>query len=121
MSYDFTNKHAFVSGPITGKPNFNAELFDAAEALLYELGAATVWTPISLTPLYGHDEQTHEGYILLNLHPLTAFYRDKGEVRRGVDCVVMLPGWQDSEGARVERVVAEACGIDVIEWDEVEA
>lgn len=120
MSYDFTNKHVFVSGPIAGEPYFNAEWIDAVKAWLYELGAATVWTPIALTPLYGHDEQTHEGYMMPSLHALTSFYRDeKQRVRRGMDVVVLMPEWAYSEGARTEWEVAKACGIDIVEWEDV--
>ena len=35
------------------------------------------------------------------------------------DVLVSLPCWQDSAGARLEREVAVACGIDVCELAEV--
>ena len=121
MSYDFTNKHAFISGPITDMPNFNREAFDSVELELRKLGAATVFNPMRITPLYGHREQEHEAYMCQTLNELTSWWRDdKGVVRRSVDCIVFLPGWTWSTGATYEYVVAKACGIDIVEWEEAE-
>lgn len=36
------------------------------------------------------------------------------------DVLVSLPGWENSEGARLERLVAEACGIETCNLSEVE-
>lgn len=106
----------YISGPVTGKPNGNYEAFcDAAYSLRAVRYDATI------PHHFVEDEATHETAMLLCINELTD-YRWKGEVSRPwYDGVALLPGWEQSEGARLERAVAEACGIPcktVGEWIE---
>lgn len=34
------------------------------------------------------------------------------------DVVTFLPDWNQSLGARIERAVAQYCGMNILEWDE---
>lgn len=40
-------------------------------------------------------------------------------INQTYDLLVSLPGWWDSDGACIERMVAEACGIECVELSEV--
>jgi nucleoside 2-deoxyribosyltransferase len=45
----------------------------------------------------------------------------RADIKALVDCdsVLILPGWEESRGARVERMLAEALGIPVSEYEGV--
>lgn len=117
--YDFTGKRVFVSGPMTGKPDWNRAAFADAECMLRKAGAREVFNPAADAPI-GEDSHTHEHWMLRTLRELTRMvycYSDDGNNRSHWDCVLMLQCWIRSEGARVERDVAIACGVDVVELD----
>ena len=121
MSYNYKGKRVFISGPMTGKPGWNGKEFNRAERELRELEAEWVFNPWYFSPSEDEPVQPHEYYMMKSLEQLTMRdWKRCGGERPYFDCIVMLDGWWDSEGARVERAVAEAIGLDVIEWDEPE-
>ena len=104
----------YISGPVTGKPNGNYEAFrDAA----YSLRA--VRHDVIVPHHFVESEATHETAMLLCINELTD-YKCKGDVSRPwYGGLALLPGWEQSEGAKLEKAVAEACGIPcktVDEW-----
>ena len=92
----------FISGPITGKPDYNKPAFFEAEHTLEQMGHA-VWNPVKLHPR-NPDDFTALDY-------LSVCY---GMIDRS-DMVVLLDGWQQSEGAMLEASYAESKGITVLE------
>ena len=84
----------FISGPITGMPGYNKELFDKAEAMLCCAGH-TVLNPTKLIPQIQPEAIPHKGYMRICL----AMF---GEC----DAIYMLNGWQDSKGAKIELAKA---------------
>lgn len=97
----------FISGPMTGRPHYNAGAFLDAHVMLKELGAEHVYDPA----LRWLDEDAsesaakgHEDYMRQCLHELTNDILP-------YDLMVQLPGWEDSEGAIWESWAAEWCGI----------
>ena len=111
MAIEF-KKNAFVylSGPITGLPYDNRDAFAEYEQKLRDMGAYAVFNPASskATPKVTHF--THKGYMVRDLNILTN--HDHGEPI--IDVIAMMPGWEDSEGAKLEWAVAKACGIEVM-------
>lgn len=99
----------YLSGPMTGYQNWNADTFNEYERKLYEKGADFVFNPTRGAP-DTEKAREHSYYMLIDLHELTQSYNDKPIY----DVIAMLPGWSESDGARVERDVAIACGIEVL-------
>ena len=117
--YDFKGKRVFLSGPMTGLPDWNRDAFDRAEDELLELGAAYVFNPACKAPRQGEHEMPHKWYMMRTLYELTSYIPVTGAPFYHV--IAMLPGWEGSYGAGVERIVAEAIGLDVVELEKEEA
>lgn len=119
MGSMFEGKRVFISGPMTGMPDWNRAAFADAECMLRKAGAREVYNPAADSPL-GEDSHTHEHWMLRTLHHLTMLvycYSDDGNNTPHWDMLLLLPGWEDSRGARVERDVAAACGIELVYVD----
>lgn len=110
----------YIAGPVTGEPDDNREAFNKARRKLWhECKGYIADIPHDFvgegTP---HDEAM--ALLLNRLTDRTYSYR-KGKCANLYDGVALLPGWEQSEGARLEKAVAEACGIPcktVDEWIE---
>lgn len=91
----------YISGPMTGLPGMNFEAFHTAAARLRELGFEVV-NPVELHP--AGVEKTWNEYL-------------RGDLRALCECdlMVLLEGWEDSRGARLEWIVARGLGMDVVE------
>lgn len=120
MSYRYEGRRVFISGPMTGLPDWNRAEFERAERELFGLGADKVFNPACIAPMPGEPSRPHEAYMAKTLNVLTRLDYTGIPNRPYYDCIVMLDGWWASDGARIERAVAEAIGIDVVEWDEPE-
>lgn len=118
---DVRGRHVFLSGPMTGRYCYNVAAFSVAHERLNEAGAEWVYDPAvshlreTRTERERHD---HEEYMRRCINELT---RPKYGQRDGneYDLLVSLPGWEGSEGATTERAVAEACGIEACDFEEV--
>lgn len=123
---DVRGKRIYLSGPMTGKPDYNVAAFAVAHARLNEVGADYIYDPaIRYLALEARKAEvmTHEDYLCDCIHELTQRKkRSQGwetVIPMRYDMVVMLEGWEDSEGAMHEAAVADACGIPVHEIAEV--
>ena len=97
---------AYISGPMTNLPDLNRAEFAKAESLLRSLGVENIFNPATQDR---PEWWTWERHMLADLHELTSG-------RYGL--VVLLPGWDCSTGAAIERRVAKACGIPLweVKW-----
>ena len=89
----------YISGPITGKPNFNREAFtQAAEAI-----RAAGHEPVNPHELNAHlgDDQPWEEYLKRDIAALV-----------NCDAIFMLYGWHESRGARLENKIARKLKIE---------
>lgn len=120
MSFAVSGMNCYLSGAMTGVEHFNAPEFARGRAILHEAGAREIFDP---TQKWFHTskekEYTHEQWMAIDLRELLRRGSTEGSMFYAV--LVQLPGWEESEGARVEAVVAEACGMTVISIDEVTA
>lgn len=112
----FDEKWVYLSGPMTGKPDWNRKAFDEAVGKCYDLGAYRVWNPALDAPLVNEEPKPHEHYMLMCLSELSAGYfnADSKCCESRYDVLLLLDGWEDSDGALVEKKVAESIGMEVL-------
>lgn len=118
---DVRGKRVFLSGPMTGRYHNNVAAFAVAHARLKEAGAEWVFDPAvaylreTAEESERHDHDEYMRFCINELTRPTYGYKDGNEYK----LLVSLPGWDGSEGATIERAVAEACGIEVCDLEEV--
>lgn len=95
----------YISGPITGLPNNNADAFNKLEAYLIEIGFEVI-NPIRLDNLFDTTNWAWEDYLARDIHYLLQ-----------CDFITFLPGWSKSRGAQLERAVAKFNKISPIYFD----
>lgn len=106
-------RSAYLAGPMRGLPEYNFPAFHAAAADLRARGLE-VFSPAERDiEEDGFDPKTHPAQSMAYYmqHDLPAVCR--------ADCVVVLPGWEDSQGASLEVYVAAALGKPVFLYPEL--
>ncbi|MEB6163948.1 DUF4406 domain-containing protein [Pseudomonas aeruginosa] len=90
----------YLAGPMTGLPDFNYPAFNAEERRIRALGYL-VENPASNMVYRGS--------------PWETFMRDG--IKRLMDCdiLALLPGWERSRGANIERGLAITLGMHVVD------
>jgi len=102
----------YLAGPMSGLPSYNFPEFDEAAKHLRAAGH-TVFNPaendrengFDATGLQGHEAAEH-GFDLR-----TALKQDLSWICDHADGIALLPGWEESKGARAEVALAKALGI----------
>ena len=101
----------YLAGPMRGIPEFNFPLFHKATKRLRDHGY-DVFSPA---------EKGEEVLVTDNpgIQENIAFRRkvfalDMAYIAEHADTVALLPGWEKSSGARAERALAEAIGLNVM-------
>lgn len=130
MSVDLKGKTVFLSGPMSGIEHMNVEAFAAAHYRVRELGAAEVYDPaVEYLTIRGEASlRTHEWWMMKCIGELSQpkqdgrggwDWYDPDGYKTYYDVLVSLDGWEESDGAVMERRVAEACGIKVVDISEL--
>ncbi len=91
----------YISGPMTGLPDYNKKAFDKAERFLQCVGHKTV-NPHDITNRLG--ETTYEEYLKADII----------EMLTKCNAIYMLKGFEQSKGAKLELEIAKACGLNVM-------
>jgi hypothetical protein len=95
-----TNKPlTYISGPMTGLPDFNRPAFNNAADYLRSQGL-NVWNPA---------EEFDSNY----LYPRKVYMRRDIEALLKCESIVMLNGWEKSSGARLELEIARELEMNV--------
>lgn len=107
----------YVAGPMTGIPDHNRPAFAAETARLRALGH-TVLSPAEKMSDADFRAAIARGAQHLGSADYQRFMReDLLWIVTECDAISLLPGWEGSSGARVERAVAEAIGLEI--WEPV--
>lgn len=98
---------AYLAGPMRGIPEYNFPAFFKAAAEL-RMHGLDVWSPAE------HDVN-QDGFDPAKdtAQPMKHYMRRDLPAVLDADIVCVLPGWENSQGARLEVHVAQACGIPV--------
>lgn len=94
-------KRVYIAGPMTGYPDCNFAAFHAAAERLAQAG----WKVFNPAENFGgRKDLPREEYLRLDLAVLAR-----------CDAIAMLPGWEDSRGAKLEYLVARELGCTIID------
>lgn len=105
----------YLAGPMTGIPEFNFPAFDTAAADLRS-GCFEVISPAELDRESGFDEEGMTGNEPLSDEMVHRFAHQDLNALLSVEGVVVLPGWEQSTGARNEVRIAGMLGHEVWAW-----
>jgi hypothetical protein len=110
----------YVAGPMRGLPFFNFPAFHSATAALRadghevfnpaERDEAAHGKDVAASPTGDLGDAVQKGFSLRE-----ALGADMAWICGHADAVGLLPGWENSKGARAERALAEALGLHVFE------
>ena len=102
----------YISGKMTGVPNYR-EIFEKHENALKTLGNE-VFNPVYLSDyIIAKNHIDADKAFDENIRGL--FLKEDIAALLKCDKIYMIPGWETSEGAKLERLVAEKCGIEIVE------
>lgn len=109
----------YLAGPMRGIPDFNFPAFDYAEAKLSANGF-TVFSPAARDrSAYGaeiEDNPTGDETKVANPNCTIndCMAADTEWICREAEAIALLPGWEQSKGAKAEHALAQALGLTVI-------
>ena len=113
----------YIAGPMTGLPQFNVPLFDRVSETLRSHGIDVV-NPAELdTPEMRAAALASKDGDLATLEAASretwghVIARDVRIVADDVDGLILLPGWSQSRGAKLEVHVALATGKRFFSWE----
>ena len=97
--------NVYLSGPMTGLPEWNYPAFNRAAQRLRDYGYE-VFNPAE----FCDDPES--------FNPREAFYYFCNYITKEADCLFLLPGWKNSQGANLEVDLAKICGIPCYNYDD---
>lgn len=103
----------YLAGPMRGLPEFNFPAFHQAASVLRSCGF-DVWSPAERDEAEGFNPKGDEA------KPLAYYMRFDLPAVCEADQIVVLPGWEQSQGAQLEVYVARACGIPVLSYPDLD-
>ena len=102
----------YLAGPMRGLPEWNFPAFDAAAERLRAMGLV-VYNPADISRAQGFSPDQPFGPDQLR----KSLQIDIWHLLYHCDRLAALPGWQHSEGARIEVALARALGMPVFALD----
>jgi hypothetical protein len=116
-------KRFYLAGPMRGLPDFNFPAFHEAAWKLRQAGYEVFCPAERDEREFGEvaepsgDEHAFAKQVGLTTMALrrNCFAADVEWICKHADGVALLPGWETSKGARAEKALAEALGLEVFE------
>ena len=112
-------RHVYLSGPMTGIKDWNRAAFDGAMRLLAGFGADTDHSYNPAAHIIEMHKWSHDRCLMASIRALCSRRPGPQHSIAAYDVLVSLPCWERSEGATLERYVAQRVGIEVCDLDEV--
>lgn len=102
----------YIAGPIKGKDNRNEDAFRVVERIINRAGHSCI-VPLDIIP-YNHINKcpgnTSDAGESAR-HMSGCYMRADIQEMLACDAICLLDGWENSAGAKVEFLVAQACGL----------
>jgi len=110
---------AYISGPISGVANATVIFYEAEEALLKE--GYEIFNPMSIVSPWEDDMLDEGASESGSLVPAVwVYFMKKGlKMLLECDCLVLLPGYEDSKGSMIEKKLAEDLYLPVYRLREI--
>lgn len=115
----------YLAGPMRGIKNFNREAFEKAAAELRARGHIVFSPPEKDVEMWGKDALESPKGVLEDVAHTGVNRRDVIRVDLNwiidnADAIALLPGWEKSSGARLEKALAEflEIGVTFLEGEE---
>jgi hypothetical protein len=116
-------KLVYIAGPMTGFPKFNFPAFHEAADRLYHAGYEAV-NPADLDdPAQRRAAESSTDGSIDEYQKITGMTwadflaRDVKLITDEVDALALLPGWEDSKGAQLEKHIADLAGKPCYDYD----
>ena len=104
----------YIAGPMRGKPRYNFPAFDHAAGIIRAAGHEPV-SPADRDRAMGFEPACLDEYHDYSKEPENLDMKAviAGDIAALLQCdaIILLKGWEESQGARVEASVAEWAGI----------
>lgn len=112
-------KKVYIAGPMKGIPLFNFAAFDDAEDFIEERMGCEAVNPAQIDREYGFNPEYLPADHDWNVIPPSAGTREE-IMRRDINALLtcqaiyMLPGWENSAGAKAELHLARWAGLEIL-------
>ena len=101
----------FLSGPMTGIKDYNFPMFNHVAEVLRKCGYEVV-NPVDICKKYKKER------VLSDKAVFAAMIAEQQESERTCNALVLLPGWENSKGVRLELKTAIEQNMSIIQWEE---
>lgn len=109
----------YLAGPMTGIPHFNYPAFNSASAALRFEGHEVFSPAEHDIAMFGKDISNPDGCAVTaakdhGFDRRAALKADLAWICDNAEAIALLPGWENSSGAKAERALAVALNLEVL-------
>lgn len=104
----------FIAGPMTGIEHFNFPLFDSVAESLRKEGYQVV-NPVDVCRRFKKE------HVLADKKLFDKMISQQQELEKTCNVLLLLPGWEDSKGVRLELKTAIEKDMQIVQWRDVKS